>query len=88
MAYVITQKCVGLKEASCVQVCPVDCIQPVPGHPDFDTVDQLFINPDDCIDCGACMPACPHEAVFAEEDVPEDMFADIAANAAHFATGT
>ena len=85
MAYVITQKCVSIKEASCVGVCPVDCIQPTPGTPEFEQVDQLFINPDDCIECGACMPVCPTDAVFPEDDVPQDFLGDIAANAAHFA---
>ena len=86
MAYVITQKCSGFKAGSCVEVCPVDCISPAPGHPDFEGVVQLFINPDDCIDCGACVLTCPHDAVYAEEDVPEEMLGDIAANAAYFAT--
>ncbi|BBG00071.1 MULTISPECIES: 4Fe-4S dicluster domain-containing protein [Pseudonocardia] len=85
MAYVITQRCVGTKAGSCTEVCPVDCIQPTPDHPDFDEVEQLFINPDDCIECGACVPVCPNDAVFDEEDVPQDLLGDIAANAAHFA---
>lgn len=85
MTYVIAEPCINTKDTACVEVCPVDCIQPTPGTPEFDQVDQLFINPDDCIECGACIPVCPTEAVFADEDVPEDLLGDIAANAAHFA---
>lgn len=63
MTYVITEACIGVKDASCVDVCPVDCIHP--GE------DQLFIDPDECIECAACEPECPVNAIFAEEDVPE-----------------
>lgn len=70
MTYVITQPCVGLKDGSCVDVCPVDCIHPAPGEPDFDKVELLYINPEECIDCGACEPACPVSAIFEESAVP------------------
>jgi ferredoxin len=69
MTYVITDPCIGTKDRSCVDVCPVDCI-----HDDGDEVDKmLYIDPDECIDCGACEPACPVTAIFAEDDVPDDM---------------
>jgi len=71
MTYVITQPCVGVKDGSCVDVCPVDCIHPAEGEGDYAEVDQLFINPDECIDCGACEPACPVNAIFEESAVPE-----------------
>ncbi len=71
MTYVITQPCVGVKDGSCVDVCPVDCIHPAEGEPDYDQYDQLYINPDECIDCGACEPACPVAAIFEESAVPE-----------------
>lgn len=67
MTYIITQLC--LRDASCVDVCPVECI--IPGKP----VDQwpwFYIDPDTCIDCGACIPECPYEAIFTEEEVPTD----------------
>jgi Fe-S-cluster-containing hydrogenase component 2 len=51
-----------------VDVCPVDCI-----HDDGDEDKMLYIDPDECIDCGACEPACPVTAIFAEDDVPDDM---------------
>lgn len=57
MAYAITQSC--CKDASCVSVCPVDCIHPTPDEPDFGTADLLYVDPDVCIDCGACADACP-----------------------------
>ena len=69
MTYVITDACIGTKDRSCVDVCPVDCI-----HDDGDELDKmLYIDPDECIDCGACEPACPVTAIFAEDDVPDNM---------------
>lgn len=70
MAYVITEPCIGTKDASCVDVCPVDCIHPRKDETDFETVQQLFIDPDECIDCGACEPECPVNAIFPQDDVP------------------
>ena len=64
MPFVIANPCIGEKEGSCVEVCPVDCIQTSPEH------DQYFIDPDDCISCGACMDVCPNKAIFPEELVP------------------
>jgi ferredoxin len=64
MTYVITEPCIGVKDASCVAVCPVDCIYST------DTAEQYYINPDECIDCGACEPECPVTAIYAEDDVP------------------
>jgi len=65
MTYVITDPCIGTKDESCVEVCPVDCI-----HHDGDDDKMLYIDPDECIDCGACEPVCPVTAIFAEDDVP------------------
>ena len=68
MTYVITEPCIDLLDRSCVEVCPVDCIK------DEEGVDRkLYIDPDDCIDCGACEPVCPVTAIFAEDDVPDNM---------------
>lgn len=66
MAYIITSPCIGTKDRSCVEVCPVDCI-----HDDGDEDLMLYIDPAECIDCGACEPACPVTAIFAEDDVPD-----------------
>jgi len=69
--YVITQPCIGVKDASCVDVCPVDCIHPTPNEPEYDTAEKLHINPDECISCGACEPACPVTAIFEVSSVPQ-----------------
>lgn len=78
MAYVITQNC--CKDASCVPVCPVDCIRPVGAS----AADMLYIDPESCIDCGACFDECPVGAIHYEEDLPpgQERFKDI--NAAYF----
>ena len=65
MTYVITEPCIGVKDASCVDVCPVDCI-----HATDDDA-MYFIDPDECIDCGACEPECPVEAIFPEDALPD-----------------
>jgi NAD-dependent dihydropyrimidine dehydrogenase PreA subunit len=66
MTHVIAQPCIDVKDKACVDVCPVDCI-----HGD-DADPQLYIDPEDCIDCTLCVDACPVTAIFAEEDVSED----------------
>jgi len=78
MAYVITQPCIGVKDKGCVDVCPMDCIH---GN-DQDTM--LYIDPDDCIDCGACIPACPVNAIFVDNEVPEKWREYIKINADYF----
>ena len=64
MAYIITDPCVDVKDASCVDVCPVDCI--------YEGDRMYYINPDECIDCAACEPVCPVAAIFAEDVLPGD----------------
>ena len=76
MTYIITQPCIGEKDASCVDVCPVDCI--------YEAEDQFYIHPEECIDCGACVPECPVEAIFPDDEVPEDWSSFIAKNYVHF----
>jgi ferredoxin len=73
MTYVVTENCIQCKYTDCVDVCPVDCF--VEG-PNF-----LAINPDECIDCTLCVAECPAEAIFAEDDVPEDQLEFIELNA-------
>ncbi|RLT35174.1 MAG: ferredoxin family protein [Chloroflexi bacterium] len=68
MAFVITQTCIDTRDQACVEVCPVDCI-----HFEEGADRMLYINPLECIDCGACQPACPVTAIFPEADVPEAM---------------
>jgi ferredoxin len=85
MAYVIAEPCVDKKDNSCVEVCPVDCIHPTRDEPEFEQASQLFIDPEECIDCDACVEACPFDAAFAEDQLPAEWahFAD--ANRAFFA---
>src|ERR1700688_2906213 len=77
MAYVIAEPCIGTKDTACVDACPVDCIHPKKnttyddGRPTFDAVPQLYIDPVECIDCGACVPVCPVSAIFVLDDLPE-----------------
>ncbi len=73
MAYVITEPCINTKDTACVNVCPVDCIHPNKSEGDFEPVAQLYIDPDTCIDCGACVPECPVSAIFPEPDVADNM---------------
>ena len=72
MAHVVTEKCQDCRFTDCVEVCPVDCF--------YSLDNQLIINPDECIDCGACIPECPVEAIFVEDDVPEEFEASIQFN--------
>jgi len=63
MTHIVAEPCVKCKYTDCVDVCPVDCFR--------EGENTLVIDPDECIDCGACVPECPTEAIFAEEDLPE-----------------
>jgi NAD-dependent dihydropyrimidine dehydrogenase PreA subunit len=85
MAYVITAACIGTKDASCTETCPVDCIHPTPDEPGYDEAEQLFIDPEECIDCDACVEACPVDAVYSEDLVPDESQQSIGKNAAYFA---
>lgn len=78
MAYVITDACIDLKDQTCVQECPVDCIQTTEDER------QYYIDPDICIDCGACQPVCPVNAIFPADEVPPDQQHQIERNAAFF----
>ena len=64
MAYVVTDSCIRCKYTDCVEVCPVDCFHEGPNF--------LAIDPDECIDCTLCVPECPVNAIYAEDDVPEE----------------
>jgi len=71
VAYVIAEPCIGVKDTACVDACPVDCIHPRKDESAFATEVQLYIDPVECIDCGACVPVCPVSAIFALDDLPE-----------------
>lgn len=64
MTFVVTEKCIRCKYSDCVEVCPVDCFREGPN--------MLIIDPDECIDCNLCVPECPVDAIYAEDDVPDD----------------
>lgn len=78
MAYVICQPCIGVKDGTCARECPVECIYP--GD------DQYYVNPEECIDCGACVSVCPVDAIFNENVVPPHWKNFIQKNADHFRT--
>ncbi len=71
MALVITEPCAGCKDQSCIPVCPVDCIHPGIMEQNGQIYDQIFIDPEECICCSLCETECPVDAIFAEDEVPE-----------------
>ena len=82
MTYVIAEPCIDTKDTACVDVCPVDCIHPTKNEAEeFEKENKLYIDPEECIDCGACEPVCPVEAIFAEDDVPDSQREFIQMNA-------
>lgn len=72
MTHVIAEPCINTKDASCVTVCPVDCIRPTKDEPPFETEPQLYIDPATCIDCGLCVVECPVQAIYLETDLPAE----------------
>ena len=76
MTYVIAQTCVDVLDKACVEECPVDCI--------YEGERTLYIHPDECVDCGACEPVCPVEAIYYEDDLPEQLRIYAAENARFF----
>lgn len=93
MPYIIAEPCVGVCDTVCVEVCPVDCIHgPIEKDnrgEEVKTLDnleglQLFIDPDECIDCGACEPECPVSAIFEESELPDKWSSFVKKNADFF----
>jgi ferredoxin len=84
MAYVIAEPCVNTKDTACVDVCPVDCIHPRKDEANFADVPMLYIDPVECIDCGACVPVCPVSAIFPLDDLPEKWGEYTASNAQYY----
>ncbi|WP_347350056.1 ferredoxin [Intrasporangium sp.] len=76
MTYVIGSPCIDVKDRACVEECPVDCI--------YEGNRSLYIHPDECVDCGACEPVCPVEAIYYEDDLPGELQPFLADNAAFF----
>lgn len=79
MPYVVTEPCIGTKDKACVAVCPVECF--------YEGDDQLYINPEECIDCGLCVPECPVDAIYADDEVPEKWQSYIEKNSGVFSGG-
>lgn len=73
MTYIVTESCIKCKHTDCVEVCPVDCF--------YEGENFLVIHPDECIDCGLCVPECPVDAIFADDEVAEDQIEFIDLNA-------
>lgn len=73
MTHVVTENCVDCKFTDCVMVCPVDCF--------YEVAKQLVIDPDECIDCSACVAECPVEAIYAEDELPDDQMSFLELNA-------
>ena len=78
MPYVIAEPCIDVRDKSCVEECPVDCI--------YEGDRMLYIHPDECVDCGACEPACPVGAIYHEDELPKEWSAYAQANAAFFSS--
>ncbi len=77
MVYVIGEPCIDVVDRACLDECPVDCI--------YEGARALYIQPDECIDCGACEPVCPVEAIYYEDDLPDELTPYLADNAIFFA---
>ena len=72
MTYVVTESCIKCKYTDCVEICPVDCF--------YEGPEFLVIDPDECIDCGLCEPECPVEAIYADDELPNDQIEFIEIN--------
>jgi ferredoxin--NADP+ reductase len=82
MPHVIVDTCT--KDFLCIETCPTGCILPTPGEVKAETVTQLYINPEECLDCGACMTACPTDSIFPADALPSDKQNFAAKNAEFF----
>lgn len=79
MTYIIAEPCIGVKDTSCVDVCPVDCI-----YGKNEDLPQLYIHPDQCIDCDLCVAVCPVDAIYPQNQIPHQWKDFIAKNYEHF----
>ena len=84
MAFVIALPCIGTKDTACVTICPMDCIHPTKDDPRFAAAEMLYIDPNNCIDCGLCVDECPVSAIFHDLDLPSEWNEFTAKNADYF----
>jgi ferredoxin len=84
MTYVIAEPCIGNKDTSCVEVCPVSCIHPTKDDPAFAEAEQLHVDPEECIDCDACASMCPVDAIFPADQLPAEWDGYAERNADYF----
>jgi ferredoxin len=82
VTYVIAEPCIGVKDGTCVEVCPVDCIEG-----DGEEYEQMFIDPERCIDCDLCVTVCPVDAIYNEGALPDEWLAFVERNRSHFQEG-
>jgi NAD-dependent dihydropyrimidine dehydrogenase PreA subunit len=82
VAHVITATC--LKDNLCVDACPSEAIHPLKSEPAWETVPQLYINPDDCMDCGGCVAECPTNSIYPADELPADKLDAAEKNAAYY----
>ena len=84
MSYIIAEPCIGTKDTACVDACPVDCIHPKKDADGYEAAPQLYIDPVECIDCGACVPVCPVTAISVLDELPEKWKDYERSNTEHF----
>jgi NAD-dependent dihydropyrimidine dehydrogenase PreA subunit len=84
MAYVITDSCV--KDNLCADACPSDAIHPTKNEPQYETATQLYINPAECLDCGACAAECPTNSIYSADELPADKVDAAEKNAEYFSS--
>ncbi|HSU65650.1 MAG TPA: 4Fe-4S binding protein [Tepidisphaeraceae bacterium] len=84
MAYVIALPCIGVKDGACLTVCPCDCIRPGREEEAFEQAEQLYIDPDVCVDCDLCAQECPVRAIFPQDDLPAEWRSFVEKNAAFY----
>lgn len=84
MTHIIAEPCLATKDTGCVAVCPVDCIHPRKDEPEFETTQQLYIDPDTCIDCGLCVDECPVTAIYPQDDLPPKWESFVQLNADYY----
>ena len=84
MTYGVAEPGSGVKDNSCVEVCPVGCIDPTPDEPSYAQAEMLYGDPEECIDCDACVETCPGDAIYSEDQVPEHWRRLTGLNAAYY----